>query len=77
LTPQRLHTPTSKGEYLGDILKSNEDIVHALWRHRDKREQGSRIGRCGWITSFLKFFAVQKILEYRVKSTENKYNCYL
>ena len=36
-----------------DILKSNEDIVHALWRHRGKREQGSRTGRCGWITSFL------------------------
>src|SRR5207245_5491052 len=30
-----------------------EDIVHASRRRGDKREQGSRTGRCGWITSFL------------------------
>ena len=29
-----------------------EDIVHALWRHKDKREQGIRRGTCGWITSY-------------------------
>ena len=36
------------------FTERNEDIVHALWRHRDIHEQGSRIGRCGWITSFLR-----------------------
>ena len=65
MTPQRLHV-----ELLFDSLKAgfqqcrnspfrvinkrNEDIVHALWRHRELHEQGSRIGRCGWITSFLR-----------------------
>jgi hypothetical protein len=32
----------------------DEDIVHAPWRHGEPREQGSRTGRCGWITSFLR-----------------------
>ncbi len=32
----------------------DEDIVHASWRHGEPREQGSRTGRCGWITSFLR-----------------------
>ncbi len=31
----------------------DEDIVHAPWRHGEPREQGSRSGSCGWITSFL------------------------
>jgi hypothetical protein len=31
----------------------DEEIVHAPWRHGDLREQGSRSGSCGWITSFL------------------------
>lgn len=31
----------------------DEDIVHAPWRHGEVREQGSRSGSCGWITSFL------------------------
>jgi hypothetical protein len=37
--------------------KSNlkdDDIVHALWRHREKHEQGIRRGTCGWITSYEK-----------------------
>src|SRR6266508_5398414 len=38
---------TSVGQY------EDEDRVHALRRRRDQREQGSRTGRCGWITSFL------------------------
>jgi hypothetical protein len=29
-------------------------MVRAPWRHGDPREQGSRTGRCGWITSFLR-----------------------
>jgi hypothetical protein len=37
------------------LVSSNEDedIVHAPWRHGGLREQGSRSGSCGWITSFL------------------------
>src|SRR5207245_9233870 len=31
----------------------DEDMVHAPRRRGDQREQGSRTGRCGWITSFL------------------------
>jgi hypothetical protein len=31
-------------------------MVRAPWRHGDTREQGSRTGRCGWITSFLRSF---------------------
>ena len=34
-----------------------DDIVHALWRHRDKHEQGIRSGSCGWITSFLEILS--------------------
>ncbi len=33
--------------------EKDEDIVHALWRHRGQHEQGIRSGSCGWITSFL------------------------
>ena len=33
--------------------RKGEDIVHASRRRGDQREQGSRTGRCGWITSFL------------------------
>ena len=33
--------------------QQDEEIVHASWRHGDQREQGSRSGSCGWITSFL------------------------
>jgi hypothetical protein len=36
----------------GDELE-DEDIVRAPWRHGGQREQGSRSGSCGWITSFL------------------------
>jgi hypothetical protein len=38
-----------------DLASNNEDedIVHASWRHGESREQGSRSGSCGWITSFL------------------------
>jgi len=32
--------------------REDEDIVHAPWRQGGLREQGSRTGRCGWITSF-------------------------
>jgi hypothetical protein len=31
-------------------------MVRAPWRHGETREQGSRTGRCGWITSFLRSF---------------------
>ena len=31
-------------------------MVRAPWRHGESREQGSRTGRCGWITSFLRSF---------------------
>jgi hypothetical protein len=37
----------------GALGDQDEDIVHAPWRHGESREQGSRTGRCGWITSFL------------------------
>ncbi len=33
--------------------QQDEDIVRAPWRHGGQREQGSRSGSCGWITSFL------------------------
>jgi hypothetical protein len=49
LTPQRLHAELLE---TGTTELEDEDIVHALWRHGDHREQGSRTGRCGWITSF-------------------------
>jgi hypothetical protein len=58
MTPQRLHA-----DHLTQSVKC-EDIVHALWRHGDKREQGSRIGRCGWITSFLIFYFINEIKNY-------------
>ena len=51
LTPQRLHA-----ELL--VTNEDEDIVHALRRRRGLREQGSRTGRCGWITSFLGMIAL-------------------
>ncbi len=35
------------------VQHEDEDIVRAPWRHGGKREQGSRSGSCGWITSFL------------------------
>ena len=38
---------------LGKSNNEDEDIVHASWRHGEPREQGSRSGSCGWITSFL------------------------
>ena len=37
----------------GEAGDQDEDIVHAPWRHGEPREQGSRSGSCGWITSFL------------------------
>ena len=48
MTPQRLHA-----EPLASICQG-EDIVQAPWRHGELPEQGSRTGRCGWITSFLR-----------------------
>ena len=41
----------------GADQSKGEDIVHASWRHGGQREQGSRTGRCGWITSFLRSFS--------------------
>ena len=57
LTPQRLHA---------ELLMTNEDedIVHASWRHGDPREQGSRTGRCGWITSFLRSLSPSRSLAF-------------
>ena len=63
LTPQRLHAELLEADVSGLEASSketsadrsqDEDIVHASWRHGDSREQGSRTGRCGWITSFLR-----------------------
>ena len=65
-TPQRLHAELlaigAKGleAYLQGakeaptVVEQDEDIVRAPWRHGGSREQGSRTGRCGWITSFLR-----------------------
>jgi hypothetical protein len=60
LTPQRLHAElleTSAERLVSSlqtVSKQDEDIVRAPWRHGDLHEQGSRTGRCGWITSFLR-----------------------
>jgi hypothetical protein len=66
LTPQRLHaglletsledSPREKKTEPARGRAQDEDIVHAPWRHGEPREQGSRTGRCGWITSFLRSF---------------------
>jgi HD superfamily phosphohydrolase YqeK len=52
LTPQRLHAELLAGTLARTPGCEDEDIVHALWRHGEHHEQGSRTGRCGWITSF-------------------------
>ena len=39
-----------------NFSKEGDDIVHALWRHREKHEQGIPSGSWGWITSFLENF---------------------
>jgi hypothetical protein len=66
LTPQRLHaellgstlreTRQEREAMIARIATrdQDEDIVRAPWRHGGTREQGSRTGRCGWITSFLR-----------------------
>ncbi len=43
----------SAGNPIRGAGNQDEDIVHASWRHGEPREQGSRSGSCGWITSFL------------------------
>ena len=63
LTPQRLHAEPLDPMSAADVKMASteaganqckgEDIVHASRRRGDQREQGSRTGRCGWITSFL------------------------
>ncbi len=35
------------------LRAEEDDIVHALWRHRGIHEQGIPSGSWGWITSFL------------------------
>ncbi len=52
--------PTHRSEHKTSI-EQDEDIVHALWRHRELHEQGSRTGRCGWITSFLRRIKHKKV----------------
>jgi hypothetical protein len=47
----------------GETRDQDEDIVRAPWRHGDSREQGSRTGRCGWITSFLRSLLATPALE--------------
>lgn len=37
------------------LKKEDGDIVHALWRHKGKHEQGIRRGTCGWIIFFKLF----------------------
>ena len=58
LTPQRLHAEllaaSNKSLKTRADRNQDEDIVHAPWRHGEPHEQGSRTGRCGWITSFLR-----------------------
>ena len=66
LTPQRL-VRQAPGRTAGETRQEgrrnpleiatrdqDEDTVRAPWRHGESREQGSRTGRCGWITSFLR-----------------------
>ena len=39
-----------------NISKSDDDIVQALWRHREAPEQGTGRGTCSWINSIEKTF---------------------
>ncbi len=51
---RRVLAPEEASVTRGETRDQDEDIVRAPWRHGDQREQGSRTGRCGWITSFLR-----------------------
>ena len=59
LTPQRPHAELLGSldlseERSNSVANQDEDMVRASWRHGELHEQGSRTGRCGWITSFLR-----------------------
>ena len=60
---ERLDKESSEVDLDTQFENQDEDIVRALWRHGEYHEQGSRTGRCGWITSFLRSNLTASLVE--------------